>query len=229
MSSLSLTDSYAAKESPYFQVVRKDIEAFLPSTAPRVLEIGCGEGATMRWLRSIRDITYAAGIEFMPERAEIAKSAFDVVLAGDAESIDISRCGNDFDLIIALDVLEHTVNPGLIVEKYSKLLRVGGVFIASIPNIGHCMVSFPLLLRGKWTYADEGILDRTHLRFFDEDGARSLFVDAGLSIDKIGYNYNLSFIGNQAMRWYVGKLWKKILPNYLIISQFVLRAVVPSR
>ncbi len=229
MSSLSLSESYATKDSLYFQVVRKDIEEFLPSTAHRVLEIGCGEGATMGWLRSIRNVTYAVGIEFVPERAKIAESHFDVVLSGDAESVDISEYGGEFDLIIALDVLEHTINPGVIVEKYSKLLRNGGVFIASIPNIGHCSISFPLLFRGKWTYTDEGILDRTHLRFFDEDGARSLFVNAGLSIDRIGYNYNLSFIRSKSLRWHVGKIWKKLRPNYWIVSQFIVRAVSPQR
>jgi hypothetical protein len=46
-------------------------------------------------------------------------------------------------------------------------------------------VLFPLLLKGRWDYREEGILDRTHLRFFTEQTARELLNQGGLFVDGI--------------------------------------------
>ena len=38
---------------------------------------------------------------------------------------------------------------------------------------------------GKWEYTDEGLLDRTHLRFFTKKTALNLLESSGLKVDKI--------------------------------------------
>lgn len=43
-----------------------------------------------------------------------------------------------------------------------------------------------MLLEGRWEYADLGILDRTHLRFFTKDSARALFEQAQYEVQDIG-------------------------------------------
>jgi hypothetical protein len=42
-----------------------------------------------------------------------------------------------------------------------------------------------LLVSGKWTYADAGILDRTHLRFFTWEGAQDFLREAGLQGEQV--------------------------------------------
>jgi hypothetical protein len=59
-----------------------------------------------------------------------------------------------------------------------------GTILASIPNVMH----FSLLkdvIRGRWTYQDAGLLDRTHVRFFTFYEIDKMFKDAGYS--KIEY------------------------------------------
>ena len=100
---------YASKTEGYFAGARTEIANLLPDRAERVLEIGCGSGAAMRWLRSRRDINFAYGIELMPAVAELARTAFDQVDTGSIEAMELPE--RPFDLILALDVLEHLVDP----------------------------------------------------------------------------------------------------------------------
>jgi Glycosyl transferases group 1 len=60
-------------------------------------------------------------------------------------------------------------------------VRDGGQVLACIPNVQHYSVIVNLL-RGKWEYQDEGLLDRTHLRFFALESMRELFARAGLKV-----------------------------------------------
>ncbi len=58
----------------------------------------------------------------------------------------------------------------------------GGTVIASIPNIRFHNAVRPLLLKGKWTYEERGVLDSTHLRFFTRETAVAMVRGAGLEI-----------------------------------------------
>jgi hypothetical protein len=85
---------------------------------------------------------------------------------------------------VCADVLEHLVDPWETVGKLKKLLKPGGTIVASIPNVGfHRIVRG--LIKGRWHYADAGVLDRTHLRFFTWQGIQELFVMNGMTIEKI--------------------------------------------
>jgi hypothetical protein len=48
--------------------------------------------------------------------------------------------------------------------------------------VRHESVILPLLASGAWEYADAGILDRTHLRFFTRASARELLTGAGYAV-----------------------------------------------
>jgi 2-polyprenyl-3-methyl-5-hydroxy-6-metoxy-1,4-benzoquinol methylase len=174
---------YESKEGKYFGFARQEIAPLLPDPVRRVMEIGCGAGATLSWLKSIRQIEYAAGIELMAAPAEEARAVCEEVLVGDVERIDLPFQPASFDLILALDVLEHLVNPWALVPRLHALLRPGGHLIASIPNVAHYSVSLPLL-RGRWTYVRSGILDATHLRFFVQNSVEQLLTCSGMVIDQ---------------------------------------------
>jgi SAM-dependent methyltransferase len=220
-----MNNMYNDKSADYFAQARTEIEPLLPPNAARVLEIGCGAGGTMRWLRGRRTVQYAAGMEMAPEQAVLAATAFDLVLTGNAETLDIPPGG--FDLIIILDVLEHLVDPWTMVQRLHSALNVGGAIIASIPNVGHYSVAFPLL-RGKWEYEEYGILDRTHLRFFTKRTAFELMSRPGLVVEKSDRTWHsLSWLPKSPkhVRWYVNKLLALVIPDQLITYQFLIRSV----
>lgn len=174
---------YEDKQDNYFSFVRKDIEPLLPQRAGRVLEVGCGGGATLAWLKASGRADRVVGIELFADAAAVARTRLDELHEGDVDQHIDRLAPGSFDLILCLDVLEHLVDPWSTLKRLQSLLRPGGKLIASLPNIRHHSVILPLLLTGKWRYETAGIMDRTHLRFFSRATALDLLQQAGLQLD----------------------------------------------
>lgn len=169
--------SYLDKSGDYFAHARKEIEPLLPEKCDRVLEIGCGSGATLGWLRQQQHALRTVGVEIAESAAETARGFADEVYCLDFERHDLPGDADQFDLVLCLDVLEHMVDPWKVVDRLaSKYLDTGGTLIVSLPNVRHYSVVLPLLFGGRWDYEDAGLLDRTHLRFFTKASAKNLLI-----------------------------------------------------
>lgn len=174
---------YEDKTGPYFDNVRRDIAPLLPAFADQVLEVGCGAGATLQWLKQSGRCARTVGVELFPDAAERARGHLDELLEGNAEVLLPAHFAPaSFDLVLCLDVLEHMVDPWAFVARVQALMKPGALIIASIPNVRHLRVVLPLLLAGRWRYEESGILDRTHLRFFTQGSARALLSPPGLRV-----------------------------------------------
>jgi len=158
---------YSDKDERYFSGARREIEPLLPARAERVLELGCGTGATLAWLKSSGRARHATGVEIFAPAAERAREVADVAYCLDVERDPMPAGVGRVDLILCLDVLEHLVDPWAVVDRLVRQhLEVGGTLVVSLPNLRHHSVLSPLLLHGRWDYQDDGPMDRTHLRFF---------------------------------------------------------------
>jgi 2-polyprenyl-3-methyl-5-hydroxy-6-metoxy-1,4-benzoquinol methylase len=71
-----------------------------------------------------------------------------------------------YDAIVLRDALEHVTNPAGLVRALLPSLADDGVLVCAVPNVKHWSVLQPLLAHDRWTYRDDGILDRRHLYFF---------------------------------------------------------------
>ncbi len=167
----------------YYNMARHDVLRFIPDAPAKVLEIGCGAGATMAELRK-RGTQSAIGVELDPGAAADAAKHFDTVLKGFVEQADIEGhvAPGTLDMVLALDVLEHLVDPWTQVKRLSPLLKPGGRFVLSVPNVRNSKFIFRLLLKGDFRYQDDGLLDRTHLRFFVRETAEELATCGGLKL-----------------------------------------------
>ena len=86
------------------------------------------------------------------------------------------------DVLVCADVLEHVPDSEALLPRLLRTyLRANGMAIVSLPNVAHWFVRASLML-GRWEYADKGILDRTHLRFFTGSSAERLLAGAGLRV-----------------------------------------------
>src|SRR5262249_53974498 len=156
----------------YYNRVNVDLLRIMPPDASVVLEAGCGAGALAEAYRRInRGVTYC-GIEKNADAARLASSSgrIDQLIVGDVETVDLSALGfseerPSVDCLVFGDVLEHLVDPWIVLSRLARLVRSGGQVLACIPNIQHYSIIINLM-RGNWDYEDEGLLDRTHLRFF---------------------------------------------------------------
>ena len=176
--------NYSTKETTYFTRVRMDILPLLPAFSESVLEIGCGNGATLRYLKEAGLCKQVHGMELTEAMGQEAKPHVDQLWVGDAEVLIHSMEASQYNVILCLDVLEHLVDPWSFVAQLSRLLRPGGCIIASIPNLRTFTVIWNLLARGRFDYASHGIMDQTHLRFFTKKTAIGLLNTEVLAVDR---------------------------------------------
>jgi 2-polyprenyl-3-methyl-5-hydroxy-6-metoxy-1,4-benzoquinol methylase len=147
----------------------------------RVLDLGAADGSVARAL--VQRQCRVWGVELDPEAAAHAAGVCETVTCADVETEEpwAELAGQHFDAVLLLDVLEHLRSPAEVLRRASSLLTPAGVVVVSLPNITHAAVRLALL-QGRFEYTDTGILDRTHLRFFDRASAEQLLLDAGLTI-----------------------------------------------
>lgn len=168
--------------SEYFNQVRREIQPFLPEHAETIIEVGCGSGSTLAWLKETKRARKVVGIEISEAAAEEARTVLDEVVVADIErdSRPLTLYRGQGDVVLLLDVLEHLHDPAASLLQIKQMVKPGGKIIASIPNIRSFKVLFPLVFLGKFEYADSGILDRTHLVFFTKKSVLQLFRDCGM-------------------------------------------------
>lgn len=160
-------------------------------TGLRVLDVGCGFATTSARIQKLgNDVT---GIDASPEIVSVARQRLGRVVHAnleDFETVAAELGAVTFDALIFADVLEHLVWPVSTFRRYLRFLRDGGTVIVSLPNVGLWSVRFAHLF-GNWDYAETGVLDRTHLRFFTRKSARWMLDEAGLEPVRTTYNPGL--------------------------------------
>jgi 2-polyprenyl-3-methyl-5-hydroxy-6-metoxy-1,4-benzoquinol methylase len=173
-----------AADDPYFGNPRPDMAPFIPEGLERVLELGCGSGLFGEALKrsGVREVV---GIEASPGPARAAAQRLDRVIVANVERDPLDLPADGFDCLVCNDVLEHLTDPWAALKKLQPCVRAQGWLIVSIPNVRHHKVVRRLIWPGQWRYEDDGILDRTHLRFFTRSSARELVESAGFRIERM--------------------------------------------
>ena len=145
----------------------------------RVLDVGCATGYLAAQLA--RRGCRVTGVEADPVAAERARAHCEAVVVGDVED---AVCRSElaarapFDVVLCGDVLEHLRDPWSALRALAALC---GQVVLSVPNVAH-WTGRRALARGRFPYAEHGLFDRTHLRFFTRATARDLAQSAGLRV-----------------------------------------------
>ena len=134
----------------------------------RVLDVGCGWGATLEALE--RRGYQAAGVDISRRTLEQLDRPDRVLYIADL-SRDLPADAGGFDAVLALDVIEHIDDDGDAVSKLGQLARPGGVVIVSVPALPEFFTEFDEI--------------QGHRRRYLPETLRAAFLDSGLDVDRI--------------------------------------------
>lgn len=131
----------------YRPEIRGDLEliAGMVGANCRVLDVGCGDGALLGYLKSERQAD-GRGIELSMDGVRECVSNGLSVVQGDADTDLDAYPDNAFDYVVLSQTLQATRQPRQVVES---LVRIGKRAILSFPNFGHFSVRWKLMFGGR--------------------------------------------------------------------------------
>ena len=135
-------------EYPQERVDPAALLQLVPASARRVLDCGAASGALPRLLKE-RGVSEVAGIAY----------------GGPAAAGPLPFDDDYFDCITAVDILPRLREPETFLKELRRVLSPHGVLLATAPNLQYYR-TVVMLAQGHWTYANDGILARDHLRFY---------------------------------------------------------------
>lgn len=154
----------------------------------RVLELGCAGGAFGAELKRRHPQAWVAGIDAGEGAVRVAATRLDRAIHARLDEVDFAAAGfapGELDTLVAADILEHLVNPWDLLLRVKPYLAPDAQLLVSMPNARNLTVAATLLAEGTFDYAERGLLDVTHLRFFTLDGIRKLFGETGYEIEAV--------------------------------------------
>lgn len=154
----------------------------IPLSAKTMLDVGCRKGALGAAYLRRNPRAKVLGIELNEEDAEVARGRLSEVYCGDVEKTPMPfEVEGGIDCIVYGDVLEHLVDPWALLAEHAKHLSPHGTILICMPNAEHW--SFVgLLLTGQFDYAETGLFDRGHLRWFTPRMMGEALMKAGLEL-----------------------------------------------
>jgi len=127
--------------------IRRDLSLLADMVQPgaRVLDIGCGDGTLLAYLRDRKGVD-ARGMELSMDGVRDCVAQGLSVVQGDADSDLQDYPDQAFDLVILSQTLQATRAPDRVL---GQLARIGRSAIVSFPNFGHWRAILHLALRGR--------------------------------------------------------------------------------
>lgn len=156
------------------------IDPFIPEGS-KILDVGCSSGNLGKSLKSDKS-AYVVGVDIDRDDVKKAKQVLDEAHEVDLESDDLSQLGK-FEVTLLWLTLSNILLIQKVLEKLKPLLNKEELLVFSIPNMANVTTRLDLL-KGSFEYKDFGLLDRTHLHYYDHLEVQRVFQDSGFKVIK---------------------------------------------
>ncbi|MFH1586986.1 MAG: class I SAM-dependent methyltransferase [Candidatus Diapherotrites archaeon] len=145
------------------------LRKFLPEKKLKILDAGCGTGASIEFLKEFGEVT---GMDISPKAmAFCKKKGLKNVSNGDIRNMPFRN--NEFDLVVGLDVLEHVKENKKAISEFNRVLKDNGFLLLTVP-------AFDFL----WTMRDEYMM---HKKRFSRPELQKFLEKSGFKVIKISY------------------------------------------
>ena len=168
--------------------LRADLAAIadaVPAGA-RVLDIGCGDGALLAYLRDSKGVD-ARGIDVSAANVAGAVARGLSVVQGDADADLADYPDGAFDMAILSDTLQAMQRPATVL---AELVRIGKRGVVSFPNFGHWRVRASLALGGRMPVTPSLPVswhETANIHFCTVDDFRALAAELGLRVESAAF------------------------------------------
>lgn len=155
-----------------------------------MLDIGCATANLGELVKQMHPHCRVIGVEPNRAMAKAAEKKIDQVLCQKFEDVDFDKAGiahHSIDTVVIADVLEHLYNPWQLMTGLRRLLSPDAQIIISIPNTRHLGLMKALIDDGQWSYAEKGLLDITHIRFFTLREMATFLEQTGYRVEHVNY------------------------------------------
>ena len=181
-------DKYRTKEDKYssHQLLKNQVlnSSFL---SPRIIDFGCYRGELLNTLGNLLpgSVLFGSDIENFVQQ-ENQKINFLKIDLNDVNQLKKLE-ENKFDVLILGDILEHILTPLDILRTMHKFRTEKSNVFLSIPNSGHWYFRLKILF-GKFDYEENGLFDKTHIRFFTLKTIRELILKSNFEVIDLDYS-----------------------------------------
>jgi 2-polyprenyl-3-methyl-5-hydroxy-6-metoxy-1,4-benzoquinol methylase len=162
---------------------RRELLPYVPASARRVIDVGCGSGLFGGILRAAGKTV--VGIEPEWELARLARARLDLVLpVSGAEGLKALRL--PVDCVVLADVVEHTSPPQHLLRAAGEAVkhREGGRVIVSFPSAAWAPV-VRALAAGRWDNTLAGVQARDHLFYTTPRSFAAIAGECGLAVERL--------------------------------------------
>lgn len=159
----------------------------------KMLDVGCGNGAFLSFMKSIGWKTY--GVEISSKAVEFARNNGHEVFSGNVT--DANYPSDFFDSITLNNVLEHIAEPSELMKEVYRILKPSGELIICVPNFS---AYSSILFKQFWA----GLLIPEHLQHFNQKSLEKI-------VNSVGFE-------NIAVKGIFRKILKNNLQSYLRVD-----------
>jgi methionine biosynthesis protein MetW len=165
-----------------YDSLNETVLAAVPLSGKRILDVGCGTGRLGKQLKE-RQSCHVTGITNAGEEARAARTWLDEVHEIDLEQFAGLGEGKGFDVLVLSHILEHIRSPETLLSSILRYAVPRATVVVALPNVLMWKQRLEFL-RGRFRYAESGIMDRTHVHFFDRAGALLMIRESGLAMER---------------------------------------------
>lgn len=192
------------------EIIKTLISKISPLKNSHILEIGCGTGGNIEILSHFGEVV---GLDNSPEAIKFCQErGFRNCLLGEAENINFPE--KSFDLIMALDLLEHIEDEQKMLKETRRVLKDDGRLLIMVP-------AYQFL----WSEHDEAL---HHKRRYSLGGLNLVIKKADFKVAWESY-----FITFTAPTFFIYRLLSKIIKkkmdsrtDYIILPPFINKILI---